>query len=315
MTGLRGLRPESVIGDPAGAVAMVAQSVARNVGAEWPLYSVLAGAILAVAAADLLQRRAPLSRYRARHAGTDMLYGVFEVSHLLALIVIAPAAASLNGYVDAQLPWLRLAAAAQAPAWAVLVVSLLAADFAGYWIHRFKHENRWLWQFHKVHHSQRHLTVLTHFRFPFLDRFLDFLLLFPLGVVTGSAELPLALLLLRVCRSLLEHSGLEWTYGPLGRVIVSPVFHGVHHSRAPEHINRNYGNFLTIWDQMFGTVAERGTGPLRYGLAHEHVPECFWRQNLAPLVGLYRLTRNKPFPLPAEVADPADRPGPLGVAP
>lgn len=304
MTGFTALSVERLVSDPASSAGVVMQSIARNVSAEWPLYSVLAAALVVVAVVDIVQRRKALSKYGSRNARTDMLYGLFELSHIQALIVIAPVAASLNGYVDALAPWLRLDQATQAPAWAVLIVSLLAADFCGYWIHRFKHENRWLWQFHKVHHSQEHLTILTHFRFPLLDRFLDFLLLFPLGVITGSAELPLVLLLLRVCRSMLEHSGLDWTYGPLGLLVVSPSFHGVHHSRAPEHINRNYGNLLTVWDRMFGTVAERGTEPLKYGLAHERVPECFWRQNLAPVVGIVRLIRNKPFPGPKEAAQP-----------
>lgn len=314
MTGLGALRLDSLFSDPAGSAAAVIQSVARNMGAEWPFYAVLAGALLVVAAIDIARRGKALSKYGSRSARTDMLYGLFDLSHIQALIVIAPVAASLNGYVDALLPWLRLGEVAQAPTWAVLVVGLLAADFCGYWIHRLKHENRWFWQFHKVHHSQEHLTVLTHFRFPLLDRLLDFLLLFPLGVITGSAELPLALLLLRLCRSLLEHSGLDWTYGPLGLLVVSPSFHGVHHSRAPEHINRNYGNILSIWDRMFGTVAERGDEPLRYGLAHEQLPECFWRQNLAPVVGIVRLIRNKPVSDQAAPSEPGDGPSPAMVS-
>lgn len=305
MTGMSDLRPADLIGDPLGSGWTVIQSVARNMGSEWPFYAIMAGALMVVAVGDILQRRKALSKYGSRNARTDMLYGLAELSHIEALILIAPLAASLNGYVDAQLPWLRLGEAAQLPTWAVLIVSLLTADFLGYWIHRFKHENRWLWQFHKVHHSQAHLTVLTHFRFPLLDRLLDFLLLFPLGVITGSAELPLAFLLIRLCRSLIEHSGLDWDYGWVGRLVVSPSFHGVHHSRAPQHINRNYGTFLAVWDWLFGTVAERGTEPLTYGLAHEGVPECFWQQNLAPVVGILRLIRNKPFPMPADAAGPA----------
>ena len=300
MTGVTDLRLNDLLSDPLGSGNVVVQSVVRNVGMEWQLYAVIAGALIVAAAVDLLQRRASLAKYGSRNARTDMLHGLVEMSHIHVLILIAPVAASLNGYVDAQAPWLRLADIAQLPIWAVLIIGVLATDFACYWLHRLKHSNRWLWQFHKVHHSQEQLTVLTFFRFPVVDRFLDFLILFPLGIVTGSAELPVALLLLRQIRSLLEHSALDWDYGVVGRVIVSPAYHSVHHSRAPEHINRNFGILLTVWDRMFGTRAERGPGPIQYGLAHEHVPECFWRQNLAPFEGLVRLIRNQPFPLPRD---------------
>lgn len=300
MSRVTDLRLDDLLGDPLGSAGVVLQSVVRNLGTEWQLYAVIAGAVIVAASVDLFQRRASLAKYGSRNARTDLLHGLVEMSHIHVLILMAPVAASLNGLVDAQLPWLRLADIAQLPLWAMLIVGLLATDFACYWLHRLKHANRWLWQFHKVHHSQEQLTVLTFFRFPIVDRFLDFLFLFPLGVVTGSAEMPVALLLLRQIRSLLEHSGLDWDYGIVGRVIVSPAYHSVHHSRAPEHIDRNFGILLTVWDRLFRTRAERGPGPIRYGLAHEYVPECFWRQNLAPFVGIVRLIRNQPFPLPPE---------------
>lgn len=300
MTGVTDLRLDHLLSDPLGAAEVVVRSVGRNIGMEWQLYAVIVGALVVAMAVDLLQRRASLAKYGGRNARTDMLHGLVEMSHVPVLILIAPVAASLNGYVDAQAPWLRLADIARLPVWATLIVGLIATDFACYWLHRLKHSNRWLWQFHKVHHSQEHLTVLTFFRFPLVDRLLDFMILFPLGVVTGSAELPVALLLLRQIRSLLEHSALDWDYGVVGRVIVSPAYHSVHHSRAPQHINKNFGILLTVWDRIFGTRAERGPEPIRYGLAHEHVPECFWQQNLAPFVGIIRLIRNQPFPLPRD---------------
>lgn len=265
----------------------------RNIGAELPFYIMLAIALGAVIIAEIIQRRNIWKRYTSANVRTDMLYAILELSHLEALLVLAPLAASLNANIDAHIPWLRLDAVAAAPLWVKLVVTLVVTDFCAYWLHRWKHAWPVLWQFHKVHHSQSELNVFTRFRFPLLDRLLDMVVLFPVGVITGSATVPLALYLFYVLRSCLEHSGQTWTYGPLGWVIVSPSFHGTHHSRAPEHIDRNFGGFFSFWDRLFGTYVPRGEKPLAYGLHHETIPQNFFYGQIAPIHGLWRLMKAK----------------------
>lgn len=271
----------------------VANAAVRNIGAELAFYAVLALALTLVIVAELIQRRDVLKRYTSRNVRTDVLYAVLELSHLEALLVLAPVAASLNAGIDAHLPWLRLDAVAAAPLWLKLIVTLIAADFGAYWLHRWKHAWPVLWQFHKVHHSQSELNVFTRFRFPLLDRLLDMVVLFPIGVITGSATVPLALYLLMVLRSCLEHSGQNWTYGPIGWLIVSPSYHGAHHSDAPEHIDRNFAGVFAVWDRMFGTYAPRGEKPLTYGLHHEKIPQDFLYGQIAPIHGLWKLARAK----------------------
>ena len=64
-------------------------------------------------------------------------------------------------------------------------------------------------------------------------------------------------------------------WGWFGRwVVISPAAHRIHHSNRPEHYNRNFSNFLTIWDHLFGTWHE-GTGmeePESFGVDDEPVP-------------------------------------------
>lgn len=279
--------------DLGGLIERVTAGLARNLGAEWAFYAALGAALTLVLIAEAIQRQNLPARYGSRNVRTDLLYALLELSHLEALIVLAPVAAGLNAAIDGQAPWLRLGAVAELPLWLKLIVVMVAADFAAYWLHRLKHASPWLWQFHKVHHSQSELTVFTRFRFPLLDRLLDLVILFPIGVITGSAALPLALYLFVAFRSCIEHSGQAWTYGPLGWLIVSPSFHGTHHSRAPEHIDRNFGSFLAIWDHLFGTYAPRGDKPLRYGLHHETIPQDFLYGQIAPLIGLWKLATGK----------------------
>jgi sterol desaturase/sphingolipid hydroxylase (fatty acid hydroxylase superfamily) len=66
-----------------------------------------------------------------------------------------------------------------------------------------------------------------------------------------------------VCVGTLQHANLRWTFGPLGRVLVSPAYHRLHH--APDIQRANLGVVLTIWDVLAGRARfpARGaaTGP------------------------------------------------------
>ena len=71
-------------------------------------------------------------------------------------------------------------------------------------------------------------------------------------------------------RQLLEHSNVR-LWRPLDRVLslvfVTPNVHKIHHSRALEETNSNYGDVLTIYDRLLGTFtpSERALSVV-YGL-------------------------------------------------
>jgi sterol desaturase/sphingolipid hydroxylase (fatty acid hydroxylase superfamily) len=49
----------------------------------------------------------------------------------------------------------------------------------------------------------------------------------------------------------IAHSNTNLGFGPLGRVVVSPNFHRIHHRlRGAQDVNLGFA--LTIWDQLFG---------------------------------------------------------------
>ena len=55
--------------------------------------------------------------------------------------------------------------------------------------------------------------------------------------------------------------------GWLDRLFVSPAHHRVHHGSNDIYIDKNYANFLIIWDKLFGTFQEE-TEQVRYGLTN-----------------------------------------------
>lgn len=144
------------------------------------------------------------------------------------------------------------------PAWLTIVIAIAIADFVGYWRHRLEHT--WvLWPAHAVHHSDTQMTWIAVQRFHPINRFTTFIIdnlaLFLLGVP------PFAIVangLVRHYYGAFIHADLPWTYGPLGRVFVSPAMHRWHHATDPKAFNTNYATVFSLWDQMFGTCRVPG---------------------------------------------------------
>jgi len=80
------------------------------------------------------------------------------------------------------------------------------------------------------------------------------------------------LITIYVCIGTLQHANVRWTFGPVGRVLVSPGYHRIHHSLEAQRIN--LGVVLTIWDVLAGCARfpSRGDASERTGLAGRPIP-------------------------------------------
>jgi hypothetical protein len=92
-----------------------------------------------------------------------------------------------------------------------------------------------------------------------------------------------------------RHTHLQMSYGPwLNRIFLCPYWHQLRHSIEPRHYNRNYGLLLSVWDEMFGTLAipERGEN-FTFGLSdNEHDEyQSLARLRVVPLVKIWGLGR------------------------
>ena len=54
--------------------------------------------------------------------------------------------------------------------------------------------------------------------------------------------------------------------GPLEYIFVTPSAHRVHHGSNEEYLDKNYGNFLIIWDRLFGTYLYLERESVKYGV-------------------------------------------------
>jgi sterol desaturase/sphingolipid hydroxylase (fatty acid hydroxylase superfamily) len=165
---------------------------------------------------------------------------------------------------------------------AYTVVFFIALDLGRFISHCLLHDVPLLWEFHKVHHSAEVLTPLTSYRAHPVELVLMawgpvlitavatflFQKLFP-GTVGFYTFLGLHVLVwISNLVGNLRHSPVWLSYGPsLGRWLISPAHHQLHHSCDPRHIGCNRGFELAIWDRFYGTlfVPESRPQPLKLG--------------------------------------------------
>lgn len=153
--------------------------------------------------------------------------------------------------------------------WAAIGIGVAAAligavvhDFFFYWFHRAQH--RFLWRWHKVHHSVRTLNAVNsyhHIGEPLLQMLLIQL---PMTLLIGNAGPAMPFMALALWLHVVWiHSPTRATLGPLRVLLVDNRFHRIHHSLEERHFDRNFGAFTTLWDRLFGTchMPERDEWP------------------------------------------------------
>jgi len=168
------------------------------------------------------------------------------------------------------------------PATLQIIAMLIIGDFTSYWLHRGFHSKK-LWKFHIIHHSPPHLDWLAAARGHPINNivqgWINILILLLLGCNPQHLEAYLPFLLLH---GVLVHSNVRWTYGYIGKWLVSPQFHRWHHTSQKEGLDKNFGGILTIWDRAFGTFyMPQNCFPNKFGVT-QTIPNSFIKQILYP---------------------------------
>lgn len=143
------------------------------------------------------------------------------------------------------------------PVWRA-VLSFLAMDLLLYFLHKASHRFDCLWMFHKVHHNDPYLNVSTAFRIHLLEVLIINAMKAMLVVVLGIEwAVLLANEAIIAFFTMLHHTNSSFRGEQLlGRAIITPYLHRVHHSTQRNEHDRNYGAVLSLWDRLFGTLAE-----------------------------------------------------------
>ena len=193
-----------------------------------------------------------VAREAAHEVRFNIALFVFDIVFVTPLIVLAINAVHLalqNNHLI--LPTSQTWAAL--PGVLVAFIALFLGDFVAYWRHRLEHTNA-LWPSHVMHHSDTAMTWTTGLRFHPINRLTTSLIDTTVLALLGFPTWVLVLNnLVRHHYGLFIHTDLPWTYGPLGRVFVSPAMHRWHHIRDANGAGVNFATVFSVFDQAFAT--------------------------------------------------------------
>jgi sterol desaturase/sphingolipid hydroxylase (fatty acid hydroxylase superfamily) len=231
---------------------------------------ILVALVVATAICERIWPAEPRPLLARGHLQDAMYVALHAIVVIPLMTLLSVGAATLVGE---HLPWIELRATARWPGWLLIPLTVVAMDGANWLAHYADHRLGALWRFHALHHSQEELSVLTSFRAHPLMHTTGFLLA-TIPVVALMPNRPIApvIITIYICIGTLQHANVRWTFGPVGRVIVSPAYHRVHHSLETQRIN--LGVVLTVWDVLAGYARfpSRGDCAGRTGLADRPVP-------------------------------------------
>lgn len=143
------------------------------------------------------------------------------------------------------------------PAWKALL-SFVLLDLMLYCWHRLSHSFDGLWMFHKVHHNDPYLNVSTAFRLHIVELLIITALKSAYIILLGvDATMVLTNETLLTLFIMFHHTNISFRGEKrLGQVIIAPYLHRAHHSTERNEHDTNYGAVFSIWDRLFGTLAE-----------------------------------------------------------
>ncbi len=165
--------------------------------------------------------------------------------------------------------WLFQFAPWEIPAtWYSLFILLVLQDFIFYWFHRAGHTINVFWAAHMPHHSSEEMNLSVGVRASFTQRLFQFLFFDWVLVLIGySPEMVYTMAAVHLLIGYWHHTQLIKRLGWFEKYFVTPSHHRVHHGVNPQYIDKNYSEFLIIWDKIFGTFEEEQE-EVCYGITH-----------------------------------------------
>jgi len=222
-----------------------------NGGLPWWVMPVVVAAGFAVM--SLVETIAPLRgrvEPRLRRVFRNATVGAtsFAVVALVQTPLLVPFSAIVHRLEIGLLHWLDLPRP-----WSI-VVALLLLDYTLWVWHWANHRVPFLWRFHLAHHVDLDLDASTALRFHFGEMLLSVPVRMAQVALIGADPYAVAIWQLLVFASILfHHSNTRLPRGiesVLARVVVTPRFHGIHHSARIGETNSNWGTILTLWDAL-----------------------------------------------------------------
>lgn len=166
--------------------------------------------------------------------------------------------------------------------WYGFIYGYIVWEFSHFIYHYLAHKVRLFWCLHSTHHAPEQMNLsVTYAHFileaPYADFIRTSICIF-FGVSPGML---FAIMFIDGTWGGFIHVGenifKDARFGILGKFILTPSHHRVHHARNPIYMDTNFCNLLNIWDRVFKTYQpEQSQIPIEYGITRKINASNFW---------------------------------------
>ncbi|OPX08938.1 sterol desaturase family protein [Mycobacterium sp. AT1] len=213
---------------------------------------------MAIEAAALRSEARPTAGYVRPEARSSIMMGLGSLAFMFVFKLATLVAFSVL-YVQLA-PW-------QLPttSWWTWLVLIIAVDLTWYCNHRFSHRVRIGWAGHRAHHSSESFNFSSAVRLKW-NPWSEAIFWMPLPLLGFAPWTIYVAYGFNMIYQFFLHTELVGKLPrPFEFLFNTPAHHRIHHSRRPEHLDKNYGGILIIWDRTFGTIVDGDCHP-EYGL-------------------------------------------------
>lgn len=166
--------------------------------------------------------------------------------------------------------------------WYGFILGYIAWEFAHFIYHYLAHKVRLFWCLHSTHHAPEHMNLsVTYAHFLLEAPYADFIRT-SLCILAGVPPEMLFVIMfidgtwgafIHIGANVLKDASLGW----VGKIILTPSHHRVHHARNPLYMDTNFCNLLNIWDKIFRTYQpEKKEINIEYGITRPINAKNFW---------------------------------------
>jgi sterol desaturase/sphingolipid hydroxylase (fatty acid hydroxylase superfamily) len=165
--------------------------------------------------------------------------------------------------------------------WYWLIYGYIIWEFAHFIYHYLGHKVRLFWCLHSTHHAPESMNLSISYSHFFLEGPYADLIRTSICILAGVPPPMLFVIMfidgfwgsfIHIGDTVLKDARL----GFLGKLILTPSHHRVHHAKNPIYMDTNYCNLLNIWDRIFKTYQlELKEVPVEYGITRTIKPNDF----------------------------------------
>ncbi|MEM9143267.1 MAG: sterol desaturase family protein [Bacteroidota bacterium] len=158
------------------------------------------------------------------------------------------------------------------PTWYWFIYAYIVWEFGHFIYHYLGHKIRLFWCLHSTHHAPEDMNLSVTYAHFFLEAPYADVIRTTVCILAGVEPTMLFVVMfidgtygafIHVGENIMK----KGRFGVLGKFMLTPSHHRVHHAKNPLYMDTNFCNLLNIWDRVFGTYQdEKEEVKIEYGI-------------------------------------------------